>query len=266
MPSEASAAMKFSIATYNIHKGFSHLTRRMVIHELKEKLHGLSADLLFLQEVQGLHNRHAGRYHDWPGKPQHEFIADTMWREVAYGAQCELPQRPPRQCRAVALSDRHARERGHLRTRVREPRHAPLRSEDRRQRTDAPLHQRAPRPLRAGPHLADSCAGRTHPRDRPARRADDHRRRLQRLAAQGRPHADRRTRRVRSVRGGQGPSGAHLSLGDADVPPGSNLRARIERGRRPRALRLSRKAACPTTQRSRPRSRYRASASSARRR
>ena len=77
--------MKFSVATYNIHKGFSHLTRRMVIHELKEKLHGLSADVLFLQEVQGVNHRHAGRYHDWPVKPQHEFIADSVWHEVAYG-------------------------------------------------------------------------------------------------------------------------------------------------------------------------------------
>jgi endonuclease/exonuclease/phosphatase family metal-dependent hydrolase len=80
--------MKFSVATYNIHKGFSHLTRRMVIHELKEKLHGLSADVLFLQEVQGVNHRHAGRYVDWPRKPQHEFIADTMWHEVAYGRNC----------------------------------------------------------------------------------------------------------------------------------------------------------------------------------
>ncbi len=77
--------MKFSVATYNIHKGFSHLTRKMVIHELREKLHGLSADLVFLQEVQGVHQRHAGRYRDWPVKPQHEFIADSMWHEVAYG-------------------------------------------------------------------------------------------------------------------------------------------------------------------------------------
>ena len=45
----------------------------------------MSADILFLQEVQGAHQRHAGRYHDWPGKSQHEFIADTEWREVAYG-------------------------------------------------------------------------------------------------------------------------------------------------------------------------------------
>jgi len=35
--------------------------------------------------VQGVNHRHAGRYQDWPGKPQHEFIADTMWHEVAYG-------------------------------------------------------------------------------------------------------------------------------------------------------------------------------------
>jgi endonuclease/exonuclease/phosphatase family metal-dependent hydrolase len=76
--------MRFTVATYNIHKGFSQLNRRMVIHELREKLHGLAVDVLFLQEVLGVHRRHAGRYRDWPGKPQHEFIADTVWREVAY--------------------------------------------------------------------------------------------------------------------------------------------------------------------------------------
>src|SRR5438105_12589190 len=78
-------AMRFTVATYNIHKGFTHFTRRMVIHEVKERLHGLSADILFLQEVLGIHERHAFRYTEWPGKPQHEFIADAMWREVAYG-------------------------------------------------------------------------------------------------------------------------------------------------------------------------------------
>jgi endonuclease/exonuclease/phosphatase family metal-dependent hydrolase len=77
--------MRFTIATYNIHKGFSQLTRKVVIHELKERLHGLSADVLFLQEVQGVHRRHARRYRNWPGKPQHEFIADAVWTEVAYG-------------------------------------------------------------------------------------------------------------------------------------------------------------------------------------
>src|SRR5438445_2435811 len=77
--------MRFTVATYNIRKGFTHFTRRMVIHEVKERLHGLSADILFLQEVLGTHERHAYRYIEWPGKPQHEFIAGSMWREVAYG-------------------------------------------------------------------------------------------------------------------------------------------------------------------------------------
>jgi len=77
--------MRFTIATYNIHKGFTQFSRRMVIHEVRERLHGLSADILFLQEVLGTHNRHQHRYREWPGKPQHEFIADAMWHEVAYG-------------------------------------------------------------------------------------------------------------------------------------------------------------------------------------
>jgi endonuclease/exonuclease/phosphatase family metal-dependent hydrolase len=76
--------MRFTVATYNIHKGFSH-ARRVVIHELRERLHGLPADILFLQEVVGAHERHADRYRDWPAKPQHEFIAGERWQEVCYG-------------------------------------------------------------------------------------------------------------------------------------------------------------------------------------
>ena len=81
--------MRFTVATYNIHKGFSQLNRRMVIHELKERLHGLDPDVLFLQEVVGGHERHALRYREWPVRPQHEFIADTLWQEVAYGKNAE---------------------------------------------------------------------------------------------------------------------------------------------------------------------------------
>lgn len=81
--------MRFTVATYNIHKGFSQLNRRMVIHELRERLHGLDADVLFLQEVLGVNDRHAVRYREWPVRPQHEFIADAMWQEVAYGKNAE---------------------------------------------------------------------------------------------------------------------------------------------------------------------------------
>ena len=57
---------RFTVATYNIHKGFSQLSRRVVIHELRERLHGLAADILFLQEVLHTNDRHAMRYRDWP--------------------------------------------------------------------------------------------------------------------------------------------------------------------------------------------------------
>ena len=77
--------MRFTVATYNIHKGFTQLNRRMVIHELRDRLHGLASDIVFLQEVVGVHRGHASRHQYWPVKPQHEFIADKVWREVAYG-------------------------------------------------------------------------------------------------------------------------------------------------------------------------------------
>lgn len=73
------------IATYNIHKGFSHFNRRMMIHELRERLRSLGADIVFLQEVVGEHERHAERFDDWPDVPQYEFLADSIWSEFAYG-------------------------------------------------------------------------------------------------------------------------------------------------------------------------------------
>jgi endonuclease/exonuclease/phosphatase family metal-dependent hydrolase len=73
------------IATYNIHKGLSFFKRRLVIHEVRERLRLLDADLLFLQEVQGGHVRQARRFANWPDQPQHEFIADSVWTDFAYG-------------------------------------------------------------------------------------------------------------------------------------------------------------------------------------
>ena len=74
-----------SIATWNIHKGFSQFNRRMMVHELRERLRELSADIVFLQEVQGLHLGHAARHPDWPAKPQHEFLAEDVWANHSYG-------------------------------------------------------------------------------------------------------------------------------------------------------------------------------------
>ena len=76
---------RLRVCTYNIHKGFSQFNRRMVIHELRERLRTLDADIVFLQEVQGLHVRHSARHADWPQRPQHEFLAEDFWLQTAYG-------------------------------------------------------------------------------------------------------------------------------------------------------------------------------------
>lgn len=76
---------KLHIATYNIHKGFSHFNQRMVVHELRDSLRTLGADIIFLQEVVGHHEGHAAHFENWPGRPQHEFLADSVWADFAYG-------------------------------------------------------------------------------------------------------------------------------------------------------------------------------------
>jgi endonuclease/exonuclease/phosphatase family metal-dependent hydrolase len=77
--------MDLHVATYNIHKGFSQFNRRMMVHELRDRLRSVNADIIFLQEVQGEHERHARRFHHWPDRPQYEFLADQVWPEFAYG-------------------------------------------------------------------------------------------------------------------------------------------------------------------------------------
>lgn len=73
------------VVTYNIRKGFSPLNGRIAVHELRDALRAVGADLVFLQEVQGLSHRHALRHRNWPEAPQYEFLADTLWSDFAYG-------------------------------------------------------------------------------------------------------------------------------------------------------------------------------------
>lgn len=77
--------MKLRVCTYNIHKGLSQFNRRVVIHDLRERLRTLDVDLVFLQEVQGLHVRHEIAHPAWPLHPQHEFLAEEVWHQTAYG-------------------------------------------------------------------------------------------------------------------------------------------------------------------------------------
>jgi endonuclease/exonuclease/phosphatase family metal-dependent hydrolase len=81
----APTSARLHVATYNIHKGFSQFNSRMMVHELRGRLRTLGPDVVFLQEVQGLHLKHADRYDDWPESPQHEFLAQDVWGASAYG-------------------------------------------------------------------------------------------------------------------------------------------------------------------------------------
>lgn len=78
-------AVALNVASYNIHKGFSFFNRRMVVHELRERLASLNADVVFLQEVVGEHARHAERLNDWPKVPQYQYLAEPVWTDFAYG-------------------------------------------------------------------------------------------------------------------------------------------------------------------------------------
>jgi endonuclease/exonuclease/phosphatase family metal-dependent hydrolase len=77
--------MDLQVATYNIRKGVSQFNRRTFVHELRDRLRAVDADIVFLQEVVGHHERHASRFHNWPERPQYEFLADDVWGEFAYG-------------------------------------------------------------------------------------------------------------------------------------------------------------------------------------
>jgi len=57
----------------------------MTVHELRDRLRLLGADVVFLQEVVGHNARHAKQHKDWPSQPQHEFLADRVWTDFAYG-------------------------------------------------------------------------------------------------------------------------------------------------------------------------------------
>lgn len=74
-----------NVVTYNIHKGFSQFNRRVVLHELRERLHELNSDIVFLQEVQGERRRVPRRAAGYPQQPQHEFLAQELWPHYVYG-------------------------------------------------------------------------------------------------------------------------------------------------------------------------------------
>jgi endonuclease/exonuclease/phosphatase family metal-dependent hydrolase len=118
------APHELTLATYNIHKGLSPLNQRLVIHEVRDKLHAIDADILFLQEVQGAHTRLQHRFHDWPHVSQHEHIAEGRYTDIVYGRNVEhqhgnhgnaiLSAYPVKAWRNHDVSHHRFESRGHL--------------------------------------------------------------------------------------------------------------------------------------------------------
>jgi endonuclease/exonuclease/phosphatase family metal-dependent hydrolase len=77
---------QLKVVTYNIHKGFSQFNQRMMVYELREELRALAADIVFLQEVQGMHSGHARRIDNWPDASQQDFLAEDVWQASAYAS------------------------------------------------------------------------------------------------------------------------------------------------------------------------------------
>ncbi|MCE7914798.1 MAG: EEP domain-containing protein [Nitrosomonas sp. PRO4] len=73
------------VLTYNIHKGFSATNLRFVLHEIKNLLRHLDADIVFLQEVRGECNISKKSFTDRSANRQFEFLADQVWHHHAYG-------------------------------------------------------------------------------------------------------------------------------------------------------------------------------------
>ncbi|MGE8347250.1 endonuclease/exonuclease/phosphatase family protein [Pseudomonas helleri] len=82
---------RMKVLTVNTHKGFTAFNRRFILPELREAVRETKADLVFLQEVLGLHEKHSSRYDHWPQVSQYEFLADSMWSDFAYGRNAVYP-------------------------------------------------------------------------------------------------------------------------------------------------------------------------------
>jgi endonuclease/exonuclease/phosphatase family metal-dependent hydrolase len=83
-------AVKLRVATYNIHKGVMRapwsVRPASTIHALRQAMQLWHRDLLFLQEVQGEHQRYAKQLDQWPRHAQHEFLAQTPGADSYYHA------------------------------------------------------------------------------------------------------------------------------------------------------------------------------------
>ena len=90
-PPMSAPPIRLRILTVNAHKGFTAFNRRFVLHELRDAVRSVGADLVFLQEVHGTHLGHARAVPGWPKASHYEFMADQIWPAYAYGRNAVYP-------------------------------------------------------------------------------------------------------------------------------------------------------------------------------
>lgn len=79
------APFSFKVLTVNIHKGFTFFNRKFILSELRDAVRQVGADVVFLQEVTGNHLKHAAKFDNYPEAPHYEYLADSIWKQFAYG-------------------------------------------------------------------------------------------------------------------------------------------------------------------------------------
>ncbi len=72
------------IASYNIHKGMSPLNLQLSVEAARSRLAALKPDIMFLQEVQGAHNKVSRRIESHPHMGQHTFFAELEGFTATY--------------------------------------------------------------------------------------------------------------------------------------------------------------------------------------
>ena len=88
----AEPAVRVRVLTLNLHKGFSALNRRFVLHEIRAAVRLVGADVVFLQEVLGAAPAPRGVHaSDTVTLPQYEVLADSIWPQHAYGHNAVSP-------------------------------------------------------------------------------------------------------------------------------------------------------------------------------
>jgi endonuclease/exonuclease/phosphatase family metal-dependent hydrolase len=92
MTHSVAAAPTLTVMTVNTHKGFTTFNRKFILPELRDAVRKVGADVVFLQEVLGTHDKHSKDVENWPDGPQYEFLADSIWPQYAYGRNMVYPK------------------------------------------------------------------------------------------------------------------------------------------------------------------------------